>query len=193
LGFVLSGVLVLVSFLAVAETFFLCDRISQILFRTNIMKKLKYLSIALFAMLMTSAIGVQAASYEAGIFSSAGDAYAPPQIHGNFLDSYSLSVEAPSLNVTFAGTHEGLFLDDLLLTNINTNEQFHLGTVFSETFKLATGDYIFTLSGFALNAIDPKNTSKYDLTMSAVPLPAAAWLFGAALLGFVSYSRRRTV
>jgi hypothetical protein len=65
--------------------------------------------------------------------------------------------------------------------------------VFSETFTLAAGDYIFTLSGFALSAIDPKTASDYDLTMSAVPLPAAAWLFGSALLGFVSYSRRRTV
>jgi hypothetical protein len=157
------------------------------------MKKLLYRSIALFAMLMTSAIGDQAASYEAGIFSSAGDTYATPQPRGNFLDSYSLTVDAPSLDVTISGTHEGLFRNDLLLTNINTNEQFHLDTVFSETFTLAAGDYIFTLSGFALNAIDPKIASDYDLTMSAVPLPAAAWLFGSALLGFVSYSRRRTV
>ncbi|MEW8499527.1 MAG: VPLPA-CTERM sorting domain-containing protein [Candidatus Thiodiazotropha taylori] len=29
--------------------------------------------------------------------------------------------------------------------------------------------------------------------MSAVPLPAAAWLFAAALIGFVSYSRRVNV
>ncbi|MEJ2620656.1 MAG: hypothetical protein P8163_10440 [Candidatus Thiodiazotropha sp.] len=157
------------------------------------MKYFVYRSIALFAMLMTISIGVQAASYEAGIFSAAGDSYATPQPYGNFLDSYSLTVYTPTLYVTFAGTHEGLFQDDLLLTNLNTNEQFHLGTDFSETFTLAAGDYIFTLSGFALNAIDPKTASDYDLTMSAVPLPAAVWLFGSALLGFVSYSRRRTV
>ncbi|MCG8070610.1 MAG: VPLPA-CTERM sorting domain-containing protein, partial [Candidatus Thiodiazotropha taylori] len=59
--------------------------------------------------------------------------------------------------------------------------------------SLGAGDYIFTISGFALNAIDTKISSDYDLTMSAVPLPAAAWLFGSALLGFVSYSRRRKV
>ncbi|MET0053042.1 MAG: VPLPA-CTERM sorting domain-containing protein [Candidatus Thiodiazotropha sp.] len=33
----------------------------------------------------------------------------------------------------------------------------------------------------------------YDVTVSAVPLPAAAWLFGSALLGFVTYSARRSV
>ncbi|MEW8438327.1 MAG: VPLPA-CTERM sorting domain-containing protein [Candidatus Thiodiazotropha taylori] len=33
----------------------------------------------------------------------------------------------------------------------------------------------------------------YDVTVSAVPLPAAAWLFGTALLGFVAFSARRTV
>ncbi len=157
------------------------------------MKKLLFRSIAALAMLMVTAVGVQAASYDAGVFSSQGDSYATPQPYGNFLDSYSLTVDAPSLEISIAGTHEGMFQDDLLLTNITTNEQFHLGTVFSQTFMLGAGDYVFTLSGFALNALKPKIVSDYDLTMSAVPLPAAAWLFGAALIGFVSYSRRRTL
>jgi hypothetical protein len=28
---------------------------------------------------------------------------------------------------------------------------------------------------------------------SPIPLPAAAWLFGTALIGFVGYSRRRKI
>ncbi|ODC01836.1 hypothetical protein A3197_05105 [Candidatus Thiodiazotropha endoloripes] len=157
------------------------------------MKKLLIRSIALVAFLAFSTVGAQAASYDAGVFSDHGDSYATPQPNGNFLDSYSLTVDSASLDITVAGTHEGMFGDDLLLTNITTNEQYHLGTSFSETLSLGAGDYIFTISGFALNAIDTKISSDYDLTMSAVPLPGAAWLFGSALLGFVSYSRRRKV
>jgi hypothetical protein len=159
----------------------------------KIMKKLLLRSVALVAFLALSTVGAQAASYDAGVFSGAGDSYSTPQPTGNFLDSYSLTVDSESLDITIAGSHEGMFGDDLLLTNITTNEQYHLGTTFSETFSLGAGEYVFTISGFAMNAIDPKVDSDYDLTMSAVPLPAAAWLFGSALLGFVSFSRRRKV
>jgi hypothetical protein len=157
------------------------------------MKKLLIRSIALVAFLAFSTVGAQAASYDAGVFSGAGDSYGTPSPSGNFLDSYSLTVDAASLDVNIAGSHQGMFGDDLLLTNLTTNEQYHLGTTFSETLTLGAGDYIFTISGFALNVTDTKISSDYDLTMSAVPLPAAAWLFGSALLGFVSYSRRRKV
>jgi hypothetical protein len=33
----------------------------------------------------------------------------------------------------------------------------------------------------------------YDNDLSAVPVPAAAWLFGTALIGFIGFSRRTTV
>ncbi|MES9854281.1 MAG: VPLPA-CTERM sorting domain-containing protein [Candidatus Thiodiazotropha sp. L084R] len=157
------------------------------------MKILALRSVALLTILLVVSLGVNAASYEAGSFSNLGDTYATPQPSGNFLDSYHFTVDTPLLDITIGGTHEGMFQDDLLLTNLNSNEQYHLGTSFLETFSLTAGEYIFTISGFALNAIDPKMNSDYDLTMSAVPLPAAAWLFGSALIGFVSYSRRRSV
>ena len=157
------------------------------------MKKLLLRSVALVAFLAFTSLGAQAASYDVGIFSDLGDSYVTPQPSGNFLDSYSFTVDAESLEITISGTHEGMFQDDLLLTNIGTNEQYHLGSTFSQTLSLGAGDYIFTISGFALNSIDPKVSSDYDLTMSAVPLPAAAWLFGSALLGFVSFSRRRKI
>ena len=153
------------------------------------MKKLLTRSIAMVAFLAFSTVGAQAASYDAGLFSSAGDTYSTPQPSGNFLDAYTFTVDTPTLGLNISGTHQGLYGDDLLLTNINTNEQYHLGTTFSETLSLVAGDYIFTFSGFALDSA----SADYDLTMSAVPLPAAAWLFGSALLGFVSYSRRRKV
>ena len=65
-----------------------------------------------------------------------------------------------------------------------------------------------TLWGNALGAIDPdslfslQNGSQHndlgawvvsDNVISAVPVPAAVWLFGTALIGFVGMSRRRKV
>ncbi|MCU7922799.1 MAG: VPLPA-CTERM sorting domain-containing protein [Candidatus Thiodiazotropha sp. (ex Dulcina madagascariensis)] len=158
------------------------------------MKKLLIRVMALFAISLFTSFGVQAAIYDAGSFSEHGDAFETPQPTGNFLDQYSFSVSNPNgLDIIFSGTHEGMFQDDLLLTNIGTDTQYHLGVSFSETLNLGQGDYVFTLSGFALNAIDHKINSNYDLSIKAVPLPAAAWLFGSALLGFVSFSRRRKV
>ncbi|MCU7935546.1 MAG: VPLPA-CTERM sorting domain-containing protein [Candidatus Thiodiazotropha sp. (ex Dulcina madagascariensis)] len=158
------------------------------------MKQLQTHTIALFLLSIFTIPGLQAATYDVGSFSEYGDVYATPQPVGNFLDQYSFSVTGPEgLDINFSGTHEGMFQDDLLLTNIGTDEQYHLDVDFSETLSLGQGDYVFTLSGFALNAIDPNINSDYDLSIKAVPLPAAAWLFGSALIGFVSFSRRRKV
>ncbi|MET0028743.1 MAG: hypothetical protein ABW101_14035, partial [Candidatus Thiodiazotropha sp.] len=54
---------------------------------------------------------------------------------------------------------------------------------------LSAGTYTLQFVGNADGAMG----GAYDVTVSAVPLPAAAWLFGSALLGFVTYSARRSV
>jgi hypothetical protein len=157
------------------------------------MKKTVFSAMAISALLMLASPTIHSASYDAGVFLNAGDMFATQQPYGNFLDTYRFTVDTPTLDITIEGTHEGMYQGDLLLTNINTNEQYHLPEVFSETFTLTAGDYIFALSGFALNQIDPAVDSDYDLTLNAVPLPAAMWLFGSALLGFIVYSRRSSV
>ena len=40
---------------------------------------------------------------------------------------------------------------------------------------------------------DYVNASTYSISVSPVPVPAAVWLFGTALIGFVGMSRRRKV
>lgn len=57
---------------------------------------------------------------------------------------------------------------------------FHFGV-------MSTGLYTYTLDG------DTGDQYTVDLTYSEVPLPAAAWLFGSAILGFIGYSARRKV
>jgi hypothetical protein len=157
------------------------------------MQKILFRSLILGLLLTSVSLSAQATYYYAGVFSKVGDFYNKPKPSpvGNFLDAYYFKVDsAEVLDILFYGSHRGMFADDLLLTNINTSEQYHLRTIFDQTFGLGEGSYIFTLSGFALNAIDPRISADYDLYILATPLPASIWLFGSVVLGFSFYSRR---
>jgi hypothetical protein len=69
---------------------------------------------------------------------------------------------------------------------------FSTGNLVDASFVLpglSAGTYTLQFTGDA----DGVFGGAYDVTVSAVPLPTAAWLFGSALLGFVTYSARRNV
>ncbi|MEJ2609402.1 MAG: hypothetical protein P8179_04765, partial [Candidatus Thiodiazotropha sp.] len=100
--------------------------------RMKIMKKLLLRSCALGAILAFSALGAQAASFDAGVFSDLGDGFTTSGLSGNFLDTYSFTVEDPNLSIKIEGTHEGMAGNDLLLTNVNSGAQYHLGENFSQ-------------------------------------------------------------
>lgn len=57
--------------------------------------------------------------------------------------------------------------------------------------ELSAGNYTFTLDGGIGGPVG--SLYKVGLTFSPIPLPAAAWLLGSAVLGFVGYSTRRKV
>ena len=64
----------------------------------------------------------------------------------------------------------------------------------SSEFTLATSGLV----GFAINDILPLFDNRGGVSLlvsevSAIPVPAAAWLFGTALIGFVGFSRRRKI
>lgn len=60
----------------------------------------------------------------------------------------------------------------------------------SSQFTLAVGGLV----GFAINDVPlGDNRGGVSLLVSAVPIPAAFWLFGTALIGFVSISRRTKI
>jgi hypothetical protein len=61
-------------------------------------------------------------------------------------------------------------------------------TVFS-LGSLGVGVYSLTFEGIAIGSLG----ATYDVTVNSVPLPAAAWLFGMALIGFTAFSARRSV
>jgi hypothetical protein len=62
-------------------------------------------------------------------------------------------------------------------TSAATNTQFGNATGFAKVSLAANGDFSYTLAG---------------APVSAVPVPAAAWLFGSGLLSFGAFVRRRT-
>ena len=67
-------------------------------------------------------------------------------------------------------------LTDMTLLDWNTNTD--------STNDLYTGNYT------GQNGVGTQNLT--SITVSAVPLPAAAWLFGSALLGLITVARRKT-
>ncbi|MEW8337308.1 MAG: hypothetical protein AB2558_00835 [Candidatus Thiodiazotropha sp.] len=86
---------------------------------------------------------------------------------GPILDVSSFTVTSGGFTATF---------DDL------TSHVFSLGNLVADTYTLTFNG---TSNGFA--------GAVYDVTVSAVPVPAAVWLFGSALVGFATFSARRSV
>jgi hypothetical protein len=54
---------------------------------------------------------------------------------------------------------------------------------------LVAGSYELVFDGLASGDWG----GSYNVTVSSVPLPAAAWLFGTAIIGFAAFSARRSV
>lgn len=151
-------------------------------------------------------IGANAATYNVGTF------YVAPEnpdgdysidASGVFWDEFDFSTytfnwrDRPSM--TFSGTHDGMYNDELLLINMDTRQTYSLDEDFSVTVdNIRYGRFAITGSG--LTATDPTIVSSYNLTMEAavtnspyppnpVPLPAAAWLFVSGLTGIVAFRR----
>lgn len=64
------------------------------------------------------------------------------------------------------------------------------GTNLSNVGVLASTQYSLIISG--LTTATPFNIITGSIAVTSVPLPAAAWLFGSALLGLTMVARRRT-
>lgn len=67
------------------------------------------------------------------------------------------------------------------LATLGTDYQTLMDAIFAGTFRI----------GLHVQGILPDQRDWSDAYISQVPVPAAAWLFGSALLGFIGTSRRR--
>lgn len=91
-----------------------------------------------------------------------------------------------------AGSYTGTPGIDNFSITWNGMELTGLGSTF--TVPIAPGTYTMVISGEPkYSLLDPNNEPSYNvgLKASAVPLPAAFWLFGSALVGFISFGRRK--
>jgi hypothetical protein len=75
--------------------------------------------------------------------------------------------------------------DDTILYNASVN----LVDAAVTLNALHAGTYVLVFEGLA----DGDWGGSYNVTVSAIPLPAAAWLFSTALIGFVTFSARSSV
>ncbi len=121
---------------------------------------------------------------------------------------FSVSANAATLSLSTVGSNGAT--QEISLNNnstvlaggtvANSGSWESLFDVTTDVYNI-TGDFIFTaiLTAGSYFAVDILNATsgilKYDLSISAVPVPAALWLFAPALLGFFGLRRqaRKTV
>ncbi len=112
----------------------------------------------------------------------------------NFVDSWALTsnpdggiksvaVENVNANVTLTSIKLFNSFDNSLVAE--TNADLPNGTWTLGSLLLASNTY--TLKVFGSGAIG----NGYLLNVSSVPVPAAIWLFGSALMGLAGFSRRK--
>jgi hypothetical protein len=91
-----------------------------------------------------------------------------------------------------AGTYT-LYVADYNLQIADLTTGFNTGDTLGNSQTHA--DYRLSILAFDDFYTDDNNNPVYgnpiDLTVSQVPVPAAAWLFGSAMLGFGAISRRK--
>ena len=100
-----------------------------------------------------------------------------------FDNSFNIFLSDPASNIvgSLNVNTSGLLAGDDLLQN----------TVFGFTGPLTAGTWEFDLRGFGESF--GANEYSFNLVASAVPIPAAVWLFGSGLLGLVGMARRKKV
>ncbi|HEX8979357.1 MAG TPA: VPLPA-CTERM sorting domain-containing protein [Parasulfuritortus sp.] len=129
-------------------------------------------------------IGIQGSSSGVSFTSGANPANLPGSSGINFTTNYSFSSTSPHGGNTANG--------------INTNNEW-LTLVASLTPNETFNDILAALGsgglrvGLHVQGINGGTSDSYVNTPSPVPLPAAAWLFGSALLGFTMLSSRKKV
>jgi len=112
---------------------------------------------------------------------------------GDFTAVWSFSSVGHVFALTVGTINNNIDVDSLLITSgVNViNSITGIGSEKSLsllTYYLLDGvDYLITVTGTS-----KFDGTKLDLSVEAVPLPAAVWLFGSALMGLFGVSRRKS-
>ncbi|MCW9014297.1 MAG: VPLPA-CTERM sorting domain-containing protein [Gammaproteobacteria bacterium] len=92
-----------------------------------------------------------------------------------------------------------LFTDSLGLGSASVNFNGHTSTALDDPFSfngyLAAGTYNLSIDALAYIDSASRATASfdYDLQLTAVPVPAAVWLFGSGIVALVGLARRKKV
>ena len=113
-------------------------------------------------------------------------------IDGDFLTA--AAVNAFSLDFSSSGNPQSISIFDLGGSLLDENLLTPAGGFFGLISDTSIGSFLISNGEFSTNNRDRffiDNFAAYSA--SPVPVPAAIWLFGTALIGFVGMSRRRKV
>ena len=110
-------------------------------------------------------------------------------VSGGFSTAWLLTSDADTKSlVTVTANPAFKYALDVLVNGINVLQfaTSNLDKVFNLTF-LSTDVVQFLVAGNA------GRSGSIDISVSSVPVPAAVWLFGSALMGLIGASRRKNI
>ena len=109
------------------------------------------------------------------------------------VDLAFLTLNAPS-RLHIQGSFQNIAGPQLNIAQTAQNGDFTSYAFTSSPFDLITDVFAagkFTFGAFAYSVGNVDNPASYDMIISAVPVPATAWLFGSAILGFAVFTAAR--
>ena len=115
------------------------------------------------------------------------------------LQFFAIDIEAGSVTEIFSAEVfdvDGNSLNSITLTGGDTGTGDGVLSLVDFSTGFAGSNLIRRLEFSALTAqsINPGYAvDNFSYSISEIPIPAAAWLFGTALIGFVGYSRRKKI
>ena len=112
---------------------------------------------------------------------------------GIWTDSGTLLSSTTVASGTTAELIDGFRYSDITTLKLIANEIYFVAATFLNDDAYLSEPSIIPATGITLlSSMSAAANFQFDLTdPSVVPVPAAAWLFGSALLGFFGFSRRK--
>ncbi len=100
------------------------------------------------------------------------------------------STTAAPVFIDFDFTGTSLTIGNTYTAAVTTGSSFKIAVVYNGADAYASGMAFESAAG-SLNSCSAGCDLNFRVTPSAVPVPAAAWLFGSGLVGLLSVSRKR--
>jgi len=140
-------------------------------------------------------------SISGGFFStlyenSPGEIEGTSRVEGDFTIVYDLSANLSTglRNVTVENTDASVTIESVKLVDSTNVANFWLGD-FDDAGEWMLSAYLLDTTAYTLTIIGTLAGTSFGTvttTVSSVPLPAAVWLFGSALVGLFGASRRKS-